>query len=246
MTTRRGPLRLAVAALVASVAFAAIAAAQTTADRGAPVDMSGLWLVQDPGSGSWTNFFFKAASLPKPELQPDVVAENIKIDEVQAKGDVVNRAQRRLDCPTGSVAMMMASSGPLNIVQGRTELLMGAEAGRGRAIALDGRPLPDTKSPNFVALGTGYSVGHWEGDTLIVETIGFTTDNCDSRWPSGAMTTGSGRVRTSTKLTERYKLEGDTLSVTFTWVDPTVYLKPYTYTIQYKKIPNGEGYENNP
>ena len=42
------------------------------------------------------------------------------------------------------------------------------------------------------------------------------------------------------------RVENDTLSVTFTWVDPSVYLKPYTYTIQYKKIPNGEGYENNP
>ena len=245
MTTGRKPSGLAVATLVASFVATAAVAAQTPARR-APVDVSGLWLVQDPGSGSWTNFFFKAASLPKPELQPDVVAENVRIDEIQAKGDVVNRAQRRLDCPTGSVAMMMASSGPLNIVQGRTELLMGAEAGRGRAIALDGRPLPDTKSPNFVATGTGYSVGHWEGDTLVVETIGFTTDNCDSRWPSGAMTTGSGRVRASTRLTERYKLDGDTLSVTFTWVDPSVYLKPYTYTLQYKKIPNGEGYENNP
>jgi hypothetical protein len=206
--------------------------------------MSGLWLVQDPGSGSWTNWFFKAASLPKPELHPDVVAENAKMEALEAKGDVVNRAQRRLDCPTGSVAMMMASSGPLNIVQGGTELLMGAEAGRGRAIALDGRPLPDTKSPTFVPTGTGYSVGHWEGDTLVVETIGFATDICDSRRPSGGMTAGSGRVRASTKLTERFRVEGDILSVTFTWVDPTVFLKPYTYTYQYKKIPNGEGYEN--
>ena len=246
MTTRRAPIRLAVATLVASMALATVAATQTAPARRAPVDLSGLWLVQDPGSGSWTNWFFYAASLPKPELHPDVVAENKILQAQEAKGDVVNRAPRRLDCPAGSVAMMMASSGPLNIVQGGTELLMGGEAGRGRTIALDGRPLPDTKSPTFVPTGAGYSVGRWEGDTLVVDTIGFATDICDSRRPSGGFTPGSGRVRSTTRLLERYNLKDDTLSVTFTWTDPTVFLKPYTYTYQYKKIPNGEGYENNP
>ena len=244
MTTGRALLRLGVGILVVSMSFAPVAATQTAPPRRAPVDLSGLWLVQDPGSGSWTNWFFHAVSLPKPDLHPDVVAENKVLQAAEAKGEVVNKAPRRLDCPSGSVAMMMASSGPLNIVQGGTELLMGSEAGRGRAIALDGRPLPDTKSPNFVPTGTGYSVGRWEGDALVVDTIGFATDICDSRRPSGGFTPGSGRVRTTTRLLERYTLKDDILSVTFTWTDPTVFLKPYTYTYQYKKIPNGEGYEN--
>jgi hypothetical protein len=209
-----------------------------------PVDLSGMWLVQDPGSGSWTDWFFNAVSLPKPDLHPSVVAENAKLAELEAKGEVVNRAPRRLDCPTGSVAMMMASSSPLNIVQGKTELLMGAEAGRGRAIALDGRSLPDPASPAFVATGAGYSVGHWEGDELVVETIGFATDVCDSRRPSGGAAPGGGRVRQTTRLTERYRMEGDMLTVRFTWVDPTVYLTPYTYTYTYKKLPLAEPFEN--
>jgi hypothetical protein len=207
-------------------------------------DLSGMWLVQDPGSGSWTNWFFNAATLPKPQLQPSVVEENRRLAELEAKGEVVNTAPRRLDCPTGSVAMMMASSSPINIVQGQVELLMGAEFGRGRAIALDGRPLPDTKSPTFVPTGTGYSVGRWEGTTLVVETIGFTTDVCDSRRPSGAAAPGGSRVRQTTRLTERYSLKDDILSVTFTWDDPTVYLAPYTYTYHYKKLPLAEPFEN--
>lgn len=221
-----------------------LAATSLNAQQAPPVDLSGMWLVQDPGSGSWTDWFFNAVSLPKPQLHPSVVAENTMLAALEAKGDVVNRAPRRLDCPTGSVAMMMASSSPLNLVQGKTELLMGAEAGRGRAIALDGRPLPDMKAPGFVPTGAGYSVGHWEGRELVVETIGFATDVCDSRRPSGGAAPGGGRVRQTTRLTERYRVDGDTLSVTFTWVDPTVYLAPYTYTYTFKKLPLAEPFES--
>jgi hypothetical protein len=228
----------------AARAIGALAVAVTLAGAQPPVDLSGMWLVQDPGSGSWTDWFFNAVSLPKPQLHPSVIAENRMLDERERQGGVVNTVQRRLDCPSGSIAMSMASSSPLNIVQGRTELLMGQEAGRNRTIALDGRPLPDMKSPTFIPTGAGYSVGRWEGRVLVVDTIGFATDVCDSRRPSGGAAPGGGRVRQTTKLTERYVLEGDTLSVTFTWADPTVYLTPYTYTYTYKKLPLAEPFEN--
>lgn len=230
-----------------AVALAVLSAAAVHAGqprRAAPVDLSGMWLVQDPGSGSWTDWFFNAVTIGKPTLHPDVIAENRRLDELERKGGVVNTMPRRLDCPTGSIAMMMASSSPLNLVQGSVELLMGTEAGRGRVIALDGRPLPDVKNPTFVATGAGYSVGRWEGKELVVDTIGFSTNVCDSRRPSGVAAPGGGRVRATTKLRERYRLEGDLLSVTFTWEDPTVYLKPYTYTYTYKKLPNAEPFEN--
>ena len=38
-----------------------------------------------------------------------------------------------------------------------------------RQIFLDGRELPNDPNPSFM----GYSVGHWEGDTLVVESAGF-------------------------------------------------------------------------
>ena len=233
---------LVVSSLVA-LALSAPAAAQGRRAP-APVDLSGLWLVQDPGSGSWTNWFFEAATIGKPTLHPDVIAENQRLAALEAKGAVTNTMRRRLDCPTGSIAMMMASSSPLTIVQGSIELLMGPEVGRGRVIALDGRPLPDTKSPNFVPTGAGYSVGRWEGNELVVDTIGFATDVCDSRRPSGAAAPGGGRVRSTTTLRERYRLKGDILTVTFTWTDPTVYLKPYTYTYEFKNLPESEPIEN--
>ena len=41
-----------------------------------------------------------------------------------------------------------------------------------RQIMMDGRPLPKDPNPTW----NGYSVGHWEGDTLVVETTGFRDD----------------------------------------------------------------------
>jgi hypothetical protein len=242
MKTQR--LRLVACALLTAALGAPMLAEGQQPRRPAPVDLSGMWLVQDPGSGSWTNWFMYAVTVGKPALRPEVIAENDRLNALEAKGAVTNTMRRRLDCPTGSIAMMMASSSPLNIVQGSIELLMGAEAGRGRVIALDGRPLPDVKSPTFVPTGAGYSVGRWDGNELVVETVGFATDVCDSRRPSGGLTPGQGRVRSTTRLRERYRLDGDTLNVTFTWEDPTVFVKPYTYTYSYQRLPDAEAFEN--
>jgi hypothetical protein len=38
-----------------------------------------------------------------------------------------------------------------------------------REVFLDGRPLPEIVNPTWM----GYSVGHWDGDTLVIESTGF-------------------------------------------------------------------------
>ncbi len=47
-----------------------------------------------------------------------------------------------------------------------------------RQIFLDGRPLPKDPNPDWM----GYSVGHWDGDTLVIESAGFN----DRTWLDGA------------------------------------------------------------
>ena len=121
MTMRNATATLIAACSVVSGAVIGSAAAGglRQSERPAPpMDLSGMWLVQDPGSGSWTNWFMNAATIGKPSLGPDVIAENKALDELEAKGAVVNKMPRRLDCPAGGVAMFMASSSPLNIVKG--------------------------------------------------------------------------------------------------------------------------------
>jgi hypothetical protein len=233
--------RFAIACLVATIAAATLHAQRGESAPAIP-DISGLWLVQDPGSGSWAAWF---NNVPKPALRPEIVKANEEIEAKEAAGNVVNTMPRRPDCPIGNLPMMMASSPPLNIVAARDEVLIASESGRGRFIYTDGRPHPDVKAPSYVPTGFGHSIGRWEGDTLVVDTIGFAAQVCDSRRPI-MLVPGGGRAKDTTHLVERYQLTApDTLSVTFTWEDPTVFLKTHIYTYTYKRVEEGTPIESN-
>ena len=83
-----------------------------------------------------------------------------------------------------------------------------------RIIPLDGRPRPDIES------WTGESRGHWEGDTLVVETTDF-SDRHSYR--------GSTRDR---RLFERFtRIDADTLLYEFTIDDPGTWTAPWTAQI---------------
>ena len=236
--------RIVCSVLTALVLTAAGTYAQRPEAATAPVlpDMSGMWLVQDPGSGSWAAWF---NNVPKPAVRPEIGRDNEETEKREAAGNVVNTMARRPDCPVGNLPMMMASSPPLNIVVARDEVLIAAESGRGRFIYTDGRQHPDTKAPSYVPSGFGHSTGRWEGDTLVVDTIGFPARVCDSRRPV-MLVPGGGRAKDTSHLVERFRLaDPETLSVTFTWEDPTVYVKPHTYGYTYKRIPEGLPIENN-
>ena len=156
-------MRATLLLIVAALAVASPAAAQHA-------DLSGMWILQDPGSGDWQAWY---DNVPKPQLRPETIKDNEEIAARDRAGFVVNRAPRRPDCPVGNLPMMMASSPPLNIVAARDEVLIGAESSRGRFVYTDGRPHPDVKSPAYVASGFGHSIGRWEGDTLVVDTTNF-------------------------------------------------------------------------
>ena len=71
--------------------FSGLATAQQTQTVGAQptIDISGLWLVQDPGSGTWTDFFENSTG-PAPVL-PDIRQYNDASRARQRSGDIVNR-----------------------------------------------------------------------------------------------------------------------------------------------------------
>jgi hypothetical protein len=87
-----------------------------------------------------------------------------------------------------------------------------------RHIYTDGRPLPQDPDPNFF----GTSVGHWEGDTLVVDTVGF---NDHVEIAKGVP--HSDKM----KITERFRLtDPDTMAMQTTITDPVVLTEPYTTT----------------
>jgi len=86
-----------------------------------------------------------------------------------------------------------------------------------RQIFTDGRPLPEDMQPNF----DGYSIGKWEGDTLVVTTKGFR----DDIWldASGDPLTEAGTI------TERFhRINFGQLEIELTVDDPKAYTKPWT------------------
>jgi hypothetical protein len=223
------------------VVSSALTFGQGTASQ-APPDISGMWLVQDPGSGNFENWF---ANVPKPELRPEIIEDNKKLEASANAGNVVNVARRLATCPIGNLPLMMASSPALNIVATRDEILLGAESNRARFIYTDGRDHSDTKLPDYRPSGMGHSIGHWEGDTLVVETVAFPARVCDSRHPV-MPTPGGGRAKDTTRLVERFHLlNADEMTITFTYEDPTVFVKPHTFTYKFKRVAEGTPFENN-
>ena len=115
---------------------------------------------------------------------------------------------------------------PRKIVQTPTEVLIIYE-GSGttvREIFMDGRPLPPKDAEPW---WHGYSVGRWDGDTLVVETTNF----LDGGWldVNGSPLTEQG------KLIERITRPAfGTLRIEVTVDDPKAYTKPFTAAVNYR------------
>ena len=96
-----------------------------------------------------------------------------------------------------------------------------------RIIPLDGRPHP----PQDVRLWSGDPRGHWEGNTLVVETTNFKS-NGKNRFGI----TYDGMSDENLRITERFTRTGaETLMYQATIVDPTVYTKPWTVELSMRK-----------
>lgn len=215
---------LGLVALVAGVATHAPGTAQA-----AQPGLAGTWVVQDPGSGSFNEWFFKGPG-PQAQVYPDVAKLNAAEDALLAAGNVTNTMPQRPDCPRGNLPLAWASSGIQTLTMTPTEVTM-----TGVTLYLDGRPHPDTKSPQFIPSAMGHAIGHWEGDVLVADLVGFPAKSCDSRYPNYRVP-GGGRISDSTHLVQRFRLvDPDTLEVTFTWDDPKIYVKPHSYTYYYKR-----------
>jgi len=90
-----------------------------------------------------------------------------------------------------------------------------------RQIFLDGRALESGPNPDWM----GYSVGHWDGDTLIVESFGFN----DRTWLDH-----DGHPHTEgLRMTERYRRRNfGGLDVEVTFSDPAAYTRPWTVDVR--------------
>jgi hypothetical protein len=89
-----------------------------------------------------------------------------------------------------------------------------------RQIFTDGRPLPEDPQPGF----NGYSVGKWDGDTLVVESIGFK----DGLW----LDISGTPLTDAAKVTERFRRPNfGKLEIEVTVDDRKAYTKPWSITV---------------
>lgn len=213
----------------ATMALAGVAALAPGASLAAEPGLAGLWVVQDPGSGSFNEWLFKGPG-PQAEVRPEAAKLNAAEDALLAAGNVTNTMPQRPDCPRGNLPLAFASSGIQTLTMTPTEVKM-----TGVTLYLDGRPHPDIKAPGFVPSAMGHGIGRWEGNTLVGDLIGFPAKSCDSRYPNYRVP-GGGRISDTTHLVQRFKLvDPDTMEITFTWDDPKIYLKPHTYSYFFKR-----------
>src|SRR5262245_45081093 len=98
-----------------------------------------------------------------------------------------------------------------------------------RQIFTDGRPLPVDPVPAW----NGYSTGRWEGDTLVVDSIGFR----DDLWldMAGSFMTEKAKVRERIQ-----RLDYGHLTIEATVDDPKAYTKPWTVTMTQKIVVDTE------
>jgi hypothetical protein len=118
---------------------------------------------------------------------------------------------------------------PRKIVQTPGVVVIIYEANNGlRQIFMDGRTLPSSDAEPW---WFGYSVGHWDGDALVVETTGFK----DMGWLDEEGTP----VTTAGKVIERFRRPNfGTLEIEITVDDPKTFTKPWTVKLNQRLLPD--------
>jgi hypothetical protein len=98
-----------------------------------------------------------------------------------------------------------------------------------RQVFLDGRTLPTDLEPSFM----GYSVGRWEGDTLVVESRGFK----DTIW----LDFGGHPHTEGLRIVERFRrTDFGHIELKATFEDPNAYNKPWTVDVKVEFMPDTE------
>ena len=178
-------------------------------------DLSGLWKRISPKYH--TNI---AADLKPEEVQPWARAL------VQQRTEDLGRASMNALClPAGPAYAIddqaRTRGGMMKIIQTPGIIAILNPDLTYRQIYMDGRKLEAAPNPNWM----GYSVGHWDADTLVVESFGFN----DRTWLDD-----SGHPHTEAlRTTERYRRPNfGSLDLEVTYQDPAVYAKPWTVAVK--------------
>jgi hypothetical protein len=207
-------------------------------------DLSGVWQVQPipgeiermlgkldvdlvPGDDirTFSKYFFNILADFTPEQAP-IRPEALAIMRNRPK-DYVPPTER---CLPEGVPRAELLAFPFKIVQTPRQLVLMYEADNTRRqIYTDGRTLPADPNPAWL----GYSVGRWEGDTLVVDTTGFNDQVAiDARGHPH-----SEQLRTQERF---HRMDFGHMELQITIDDPKMYTKPITFKVTELLMPDSD------
>jgi hypothetical protein len=221
--------RLLLSGLVVSIVLAA--AQMVQAQQSAASDLSGVWMMrtapetryllgtfmaQPPPMTAWAEERMK---LNKPSFGPEGVAES---------NDPVNPTTGKdVGCFPPGVPRIYLHPFPMEIIQTPGRVLLIYEFNHFvRQIFTDGRKHFTDLGPTWM----GDSIGKWEGDTLVADTINFN----DKTWLDRLGHPHSEDLH----VVERFRrVDSNTLKITLTLEDPKAYTKPWTSEMTFQSRP---------
>jgi hypothetical protein len=130
--------------------------------------------------------------------------------------------------PPGPAAGLFGME-PVKFIQAKNVLVIMYEGVPPRQVFLDGRPLPKDPNPTWM----GYSVGRWEGETLVVETAGYN----DRTWLDVPGHPHSEALH----VTEKFRrLNTGEMKLEMAFEDPKTYTRPWTIAVDMQFEPDTE------
>ena len=179
-------------------------------------DFAGIWF----GGGPTGDL---AAGLPKGETIPLRPSAEKILKERQSKDDP------EANCLPAGVPRAAPYPWTFATAPDRLYMLFEGNIHTFRQIFMDGRAHPKDPDPTWY----GHSVGHWEGDTLVVDTVGYN----DKFWFDFRGHPHTEQLHTIERYTRK---NFGTLVNEITIDDPGAYSKPFTVTFNARLMPKGE------
>jgi hypothetical protein len=181
-------------------------------------DFSGVW-IHDGSGRNWAD--------PKkspPPLEPDYAARHKHYEDAMQAGKPL--ADTASECKALGFPRLLTGPDPIEIIQTPGQITFIQQSGHEvRRIFSDGRGHPEDPDPSF----DGHSIGHWEGTTLVVDTVALRADTL--------MDATGVPHSDALHVTERWHRVGDKLQIDALAVDPKAFTKPWPTTHVLKRMP---------
>jgi hypothetical protein len=180
-----------------------------------PRDFTGIWEVPNP------KIDLKQDNGQDPPFTPDEAKSTQRMIDAEKAGNVITDASTQ--CFPHGVPRLTFAPYPIRFVHTPGKILMLHEVGHNvRVIYMDKKDAPADAPPSFL----GYSVGHWDGDTLVVEASHF-----NERTRLDMHTSHGTQLKVIERFTKQKTAQGFTdLVDVITVNDPEHFTKPFSVT----------------